>query len=676
MTDPALDALRQEQARLRREIDALGQKLDALAWDRLPAPAAAPEPPAVPPVLATRPPPLPEAAPFPLPEPAATAPRESFELHLGRVWLVRIGIGMLLTGLIFLASFAYQRWAASITPFERAAGLFVVSLGLAGLGLWLEQSREALRHYGRVLAAGGLAGGYYALYASHYVPALRWIASGLASNLLLMAWAGAIIGIACRRRAQTLGVAAIVLAYYTSLLGPDLSYTLVSNLILGGAAVFLTLRYGWKFASYAALGGTYGIYAFSRMSHGLPGGFSDAGVVAGYWLLFALALLWPRVGGWEKGERVLLLTLNNGAYLLLGAFALAAPFAHVFPDFAMVFGAVLAGTACLSRRLLPEERDQEAAFLVEGIACATLGWISRWHGPSGALVLAVEGGLLLFASGGRQGRALRVLSALAAAAACAWGTRGIFDAAPWTGEGIPLLLAALFAGQGLWLLRGPQTAARSLGAAYFAALAGLLYLLWVGEWVPTEHQCWVLAASGAAAYAAQFARPTRFVNGIAIVCWGWAAFVFAFLQQGGIRTSWANGAALVGLFALEQAAVRRVPAAFLSRPGQGLWLSLVFAGAWVYGDRLAHAWQPDLSPTLAWAVLAVGLFALGLACRERIARGWGLGLLAAALGRVLCVDVWQLGTLSRIFTFLGLGAILLVLGFVYNRYQETLKRWL
>ena len=683
MTDPALDALRQEQAQLRLAVDVLGQKIDALAWDRLPVspPAVVSEVPT--PVLADEPPPrslpLPTVQPFPLPEPVAPALRESFELHLGRVWLVRIGSGMLLTGLIFLASFAYQRWGAYITPFERAAGLFVVSLGLAGLGLWLEQSREALRHYGRVLAAGGLAGGYYALYASHYVPALRWITGSLASNLLLMAWAGAIIGIACRRKAQTLGVAAIVLAYYTSLLGPDLSYTLASNLILGGAAVFLTLRYGWKFASYAALCGTYGTYAVSRMAHGLPVGFSDAGVASGYWFLFALTLLWPRVGVWEKGERVLFLTLNNGAYLLLGAFSLSGHFARTFPDFAMIFGAVLAGTALLSRRLLPAEGDQEAAFLVEGIAFATLGWISRWHGPSGALILAMEGGLLLFASSGRQGPALRVLSALAAAAAFVWGAVGVFGVSPWRGEGIPLLLAALFAGQGLWLLygRGPQSAERKLGAAYFATLAALLYLLWVGKWVPTAQQIWVFAASGAAVYAAQFVRPTRLVNGLAVICWGWAAFVFASLYDNSPeQLFWANGLALAGLFALEQAAVRRVPAAFLSRQGQVFWLSLVFLGAWVYGDRVAHAWQPDLSPTLVWTALAVGLFALGLGCRERIARGWGLGLLAAALGRVLVVDVWQLGTLSRIFTFLGLGAILLILGFIYNRYQETLKRWL
>jgi uncharacterized membrane protein len=122
--------------------------------------------------------------------------------------------------------------------------------------------------------------------------------------------------------------------------------------------------------------------------------------------------------------------------------------------------------------------------------------------------------------------------------------------------------------------------------------------------------------------------------------------------------------------------MRRVAPELLSRQGQVLWLSLVFLGGWLFLGETAAIAEPAWSLTLIWAVIAGGLFALGLACRERIARWWGLGILAIALGRVVLVDVWQLDTLSRILTFLGLGAILLALGFVYNRWLETIKKWL
>ncbi len=62
--------------------------------------------------------------------------------------------------------------------------------------------------------------------------------------------------------------------------------------------------------------------------------------------------------------------------------------------------------------------------------------------------------------------------------------------------------------------------------------------------------------------------------------------------------------------------------------------------------------------------------------RERIYRWLGLGLLAGALGRIVVLDVWKLETLSRILSFMALGVVLLVLGFVYSKYQEKIREWL
>ena len=47
----------------------------------------------------------------------------------------------------------------------------------------------------------------------------------------------------------------------------------------------------------------------------------------------------------------------------------------------------------------------------------------------------------------------------------------------------------------------------------------------------------------------------------------------------------------------------------------------------------------------------------------------------AASGRLFLVDVWQFDTLLRIVSFLVLGAVLLVLGFFYNRFAEQVRRW-
>jgi uncharacterized membrane protein len=79
---------------------------------------------------------------------------------------------------------------------------------------------------------------------------------------------------------------------------------------------------------------------------------------------------------------------------------------------------------------------------------------------------------------------------------------------------------------------------------------------------------------------------------------------------------------------------------------------------------------------MTWAGFAVVVFALGIFMRERFHRWLGLVVLAAAVGRVVLVDAWKQETIYRVLTFMALGVALLVIGFVYNKYQETLRKWL
>jgi uncharacterized membrane protein len=80
--------------------------------------------------------------------------------------------------------------------------------------------------------------------------------------------------------------------------------------------------------------------------------------------------------------------------------------------------------------------------------------------------------------------------------------------------------------------------------------------------------------------------------------------------------------------------------------------------------------------TASWALFALLTFGTGFALHERIYRWLGLGILACALGRMMIIDVWKLPTLYRILSFMALGLVLLVLGFIYNKYQEKIREWL
>jgi uncharacterized membrane protein len=134
------------------------------------------------------------------PELVATAARRctekkgSVELDLGRVWLVRAGIVLLVTGLVFFGTYAYQNWVRELPAVVRLAALFACALALCGVGAWLAR-KDGLRKFGEVVMAGGLAFFYWCTFASHHVGRLQVIESPVLAAVLLLLAAGAIVGV-------------------------------------------------------------------------------------------------------------------------------------------------------------------------------------------------------------------------------------------------------------------------------------------------------------------------------------------------------------------------------------------------------------------------------------------------------------------------------------------------
>jgi hypothetical protein len=107
--------------------------------------------------------------------------------------------------------------------------------------------------------------------------------------------------------------------------------------------------------------------------------------------------------------------------------------------------------------------------------------------------------------------------------------------------------------------------------------------------------------------------------------------------------------------------------------------ALVLVGGltlWLFVSRWVLEMASGFYLTASWSVLALGLFSTGLWLHERMYRWLGLGILACALGRVVIFDVWKLEAIYRILSFMALGIVLLVLGFIYSKYQEKIKEWL
>jgi hypothetical protein len=139
---------------------------------------------------------------------------------------------------------------------------------------------------------------------------------------------------------------------------------------------------------------------------------------------------------------------------------------------------------------------------------------------------------------------------------------------------------------------------------------------------------------------------------------------------------WANLLSLFALLAMQQI-IRRLPERIaLAEEIHGAIVFITGVSLWRFVSCWAETFTGGFFLTMTWAGFAVLVFAAGMILRERFHRWLGLGVLAAAVGRVVLVDVWKQETIYRVLTFMALGVALLVVGFIYNKFQDAIRKWL
>lgn len=109
----------------------------------------------------------------------------------------------------------------------------------------------------------------------------------------------------------------------------------------------------------------------------------------------------------------------------------------------------------------------------------------------------------------------------------------------------------------------------------------------------------------------------------------------------------------------------------LHRPEQWLF----FAPVVLVTLMIAVKMNPGMV-TLSWGVEAVLVILLGLSVSERSYRITGLLLLLACVCKIVLRDAWRLTERDRYITFIALGAALMLVSTLYNRYRESVRRLL
>lgn len=380
-----------------------------------PKPAPAPEPKPAP----VKPTTVLEETPEPIPAPD---PDRSFELDFGKVWFVRIGIVILLTGLVFLGNYAYQNWIREMPNGARLAALFACALALVETGRRLA-NKKSLSRFGEVLLAGGMAFFYYCTFASHHVGRLKVIDSPVIAAVLLFAAAGAIAAVSWLRKTQATAILGIVLASYSTMLQPIGWMSCFSSFLLAGLGLFFMLRPGWSAPGWASMLGSYGAF-FGWQMLGVSGSvrINDPAVLwflPPVWVMFAIPGILGRFReSLDERMRAWFTAINNGLFFLLfSGIWLARNGDAEYWKVAAVFGSVLIVLGILGRK---QSTTAGGVNIGQGLAVATFAFILKLDGHHLALVLGFEALALAVAAMKYRGKCEAVFSLL-----CGIGAAGI-----------------------------------------------------------------------------------------------------------------------------------------------------------------------------------------------------------------------------------------------------------
>ncbi|HPN54316.1 MAG TPA: DUF2339 domain-containing protein [Candidatus Moranbacteria bacterium] len=83
--------------------------------------------------------------------------------------------------------------------------------------------------------------------------------------------------------------------------------------------------------------------------------------------------------------------------------------------------------------------------------------------------------------------------------------------------------------------------------------------------------------------------------------------------------------------------------------------------------------KSSIALSIFWLVYSIILLAVGIIGKYKGVRLGGLALLILAILKLFFYDLWSLGTLYRIISSISLGAVLLAISFVYQKYKKNIK---
>ena len=642
------------------------------------------------------PPPAPEASTAPETAPAPVPVADTLETRLGGRGLLYAGVATLVFAIGFFVKYAFDNeWITETARVVLGAG-FGVGMVVAGRRF----VRQGYPLYGEVLAGGGFAAMYLALWAALNLYGLVSQPFAFAAMILVTAWAGVM---ADRLASQALAWVAVLGGFATPGLvagTEDAQVVLLSyTAILSAASLLLAARHAWpllEFGTYVLATITFGGWA---SVHYTASAFAPTQVfLLVFGGLFGWAY-WRRCGQSDVRENPLPAVLLGSVLLLVHAGSVANLTDHAVPLLVYLIAVTLAGT------FLSVRKDRAWIRLVTFVAVAPvlLDWADHhtaraWLVP-GLVVVVAHYAMFLAACGERLSRATdpwprAELALFHGNALALFAGTYIYVNAHWP-YGTAYLAAALAVWHGLvaWRLRAVSTDAAVNSLAALFAMAGFAIGLQFDDW-------WALvgwAVEAAAVYwaGARTDRPwMRIAGGGLLALLVGRLFSMGFFDTPAGFAVWLNprvGATLTIVAAMYAMSVtfRRVNGAASARAATEYAALLVGANTltlllltveinsyWHQRavDDATASFALLASLSIAWGLYGTGLVMVGILRHYAPIRYLAIALLLLTVAKVFLVDLSELGGIYRIVGFMGLGVFLLVGAWLYQRFKDEILR--
>jgi hypothetical protein len=172
-------------------------------------------------------------------KPEPEAKRDGLEVLIGK-HLNKIGISFLVLGCALALVYQFQYFSPLL---KILSGVFA-AIGLIAAGEYFEK-KQSYEWYGRSLAGGGWALGYFSIYAAYHVDSVRIISNGLIDFVLLLAvGAGAILH-SFKYKSETITCISLSLAFITIAISEITPFSLLACALLVMALAAITLKMRW-----------------------------------------------------------------------------------------------------------------------------------------------------------------------------------------------------------------------------------------------------------------------------------------------------------------------------------------------------------------------------------------------------------------------------------------------